>query len=195
MELDLELYRHEVTVSTQPRVQLSVLDVAPAAAQKTLVLLHGFGGEARQWRYQIQHFAESQRVIAFDLRGHGHADKPVGPYHMEQILGDLEAAIAQLKIDGRVILVGHSFGGALATMVALAHPDQIEHLVLIATPGRFELNRVSRFIFRLPQVLLRPLERFARAWLHAPLYVLQPWHQNTLAPWDGWRYFPQLTVP
>lgn len=195
MEIDLELYRREVTVATQPRVQLSAIDIAPDGAQKTLVLLHGFGGQATQWRYQIQHFAFTQRVIALDLRGHGRSDQPAGDYTLPEILYDVEVALQTLETPQRFLLAGHSFGGALATEYALAHPERVEQLILIATAGEFRLNWLSRTVFRLPQPLLRLLQRFAHGWLHAPLYVLKPWHQNTLAQWRGWEKFRRVSVP
>jgi pimeloyl-ACP methyl ester carboxylesterase len=77
MELDLELYRREVCVSVDPLVRLSVIDIAPDHAQRTLVFVHGFAGEAMQWRYQLGHFAIANRVIAVDLRGHGRSQTSV----------------------------------------------------------------------------------------------------------------------
>lgn len=203
MSIDLELYRREVMVAQRPRVHLSMIDVAPdaapndavEAAQKTLVLVHGFGGQATQWRYQIQHFGVAHRVIAIDLRGHGRSDKPAGAYTMDELVHDLEAALTTMRLQQPVILVGHSFGGAIATEYALAHPQQVAHLVLIATAGQFRLNRLSQWVFRLPLTSLRLLQRFTRGWLHAPFHVLKPWHQNTLMRWNGWERFPHLAVP
>lgn len=195
MEIDLELYRRQVTVVRAPLVQLSAIDIAPDMAPKTLVFLHGFGGQATQWHYQLQHFAPTHRVVALDLRGHGHADRPNGAYRMSEIQQDLETALAQLAIPERFILIGHSFGGAVATEYAVRHPERLEHLVLIATAGEFKLNGISRALFRLPLALLRPFERYARSWLHAPFHVLKPWYQNTLSRWQGWEFFRQLQVP
>jgi pimeloyl-ACP methyl ester carboxylesterase len=194
MEIDLELYRREITVATQPRVRLSAIDLAPDGAHKTVVLLHGFGGQATQWRYQLQHFGLTHRVLALDLRGHGRSDQPTGGYTLPTILQDLDQAFAQLQVADRFILAGHSFGGAIATEYALAHPERTEHLILIATPGEFKLNRLSRAVFRLPRSMLPLLQRFTRSWLHAPLAILKPWHQQVLAPWQGWAKFPRLTV-
>lgn len=195
MQIDLELYRQAVTVATKPIVQLSAIDIAPDLPQKTIVFLHGFGGQATQWHYQLEHFALAQRVIALDLRGHGRADKPAGDYTMPALLHDLEVALERLQAPERFVLVGHSFGGALATEYALAHPKQLEHLILIATAGEFRLNGLSRFLFGLPLALLRPLERFTHAWLKAPFHVLKPWYQNTLARWNGWDRFRQIQTP
>lgn len=195
MQTDLELYRREVDVTTQPRVHLSVIDIAPELPQKTLVLIHGFGGQAIQWQHQLSHFGLAHRVIAIDLRGHGRSDKPSRPYTMPVILRDLEVALERLQVDGQIVLAGHSFGGAVVTEYALAHPQQVEHLILIATAGEFKLNWPSRTLFKLPLPMLRVIERFTRQWLHAPFHVLKPWYQNILAPWSGWTHFRSLTVP
>jgi len=66
MDIDLELYRREVHISSQPLVRLSVIDISPDRPQRTLVFLHGFGGHATQWMYQLQKFSLENRVIAFD---------------------------------------------------------------------------------------------------------------------------------
>jgi long-chain acyl-CoA synthetase len=195
MELDLELYRREVTVAERPPVRLSAIDLAPDAAHKTVLFLHGFGGQATQWRYQLRHFAFAHRVVALDLRGHGRSDRAAGRYLMEEIVGDVTAAVERLRLPRQLILVGHSFGGAVATEYTLAHPDRVEHLVLIATAGQFRLNWPSRTFFRLPSAFLRLLEGQTRHFLHAPLSVLKPWHQNTLSQWNGWKRFPHLTAP
>ena len=52
MHLDLELYREAVMV--EPGVEISFIDVAPERPLQTVLLIHGFGGRARQWRYQIE---------------------------------------------------------------------------------------------------------------------------------------------
>ena len=56
MDIDLDLYRHEVRVSTSPLVRLSAIDISPDHPQRTLVFIHGFGGQAEQWNYQLQNF-------------------------------------------------------------------------------------------------------------------------------------------
>ena len=71
MDIDLDLYRHEVRVSTNPLVRLSAIDISPDHPQRTIVFIHGFGGQAEQWHYQLQKFSLENRVIALDLRGHG----------------------------------------------------------------------------------------------------------------------------
>ncbi len=195
MEIDLELYRREAHVTIQPPVRLSVIDIAPDFSQRTLVFLHGFGGQAMQWRYQLYRFSISNRVIAPDLRGHGRSDKPRLGYHMAQIQADLMNALDVLGVTGQVVLVGHSFGGAVAAEFAAAHPERVSHLVLIATAGEFKLNRLYRLLLRLPSANLQALAPFTRNWLGAPPQVLKEWHEHALSTWNGWELFRSLQVP
>ncbi len=102
MEIDLELYRHSVTVSQNPLVQLSAIDIAPESPEQTIVLIHGYGGHAKQWEYQLAEFSASNRVIALDLRGHGCSDKPAGRYTMDEIQTDLDAALPGAQPAGNV---------------------------------------------------------------------------------------------
>lgn len=108
---------------------------------ETIVLLHGFGGSHGVWRDVQGSLSEwATTVIAYDLPGHGGSlDWPdAGPAKIavRAILADLaERGIA------RAHLAGHSMGGAIATMMALAEPDRVASLSLFS-PGGFgeEIN-------------------------------------------------------
>src|ERR1700682_989947 len=113
MDVDIELYRREVRISSQPLVRLSAIAIAPELAQRTIVFVHGFGGNARQWRYQLRKFSDDSRVIAPDLRGHGQSDKPHTDYTVPSLVNDLALALDVLEVQGKFVLVGHSFGGAI----------------------------------------------------------------------------------
>ena len=125
MDIDLDLYRREVRVSSNPLVRLSAIDVSPDHPQRTFVFVHGFGGQAEQWHFQLQNFLIENRVIALDLRGHGLSDKPSRGYEMDHILADLESALDVLKVKGKIVLIGHSFGGAIAIEYALKHVERV----------------------------------------------------------------------
>jgi len=195
MDIDLDLYRHEVRVSTNPLVRLSAIDISPDHPQRTFVFIHGFGGQAEQWKYQLQKFAVENRVIALDQRGHGLSDKPNSGYDMPQILGDLETALTLLKVKGKIILVGHSFGGAIVTEYALKNPDKVERLILIATAGEFKLQPTLKFALNLPGWLLRMIEPFTRTWLFAPPHALKLFYSKNMSKWNGWEKFKSLAVP
>jgi long-chain acyl-CoA synthetase len=195
MEIDLELYRRELRVTYQPPVRLSVIDIAPAHAQSTLVFLHGFGGQATQWLYQLNEFSFANRAIAIDLRGHGHSDRPRSGYSMPQIQSDLEMVLAGLGVNDPIVLVGHSFGGAIATEFAAAHPKRVSHLVLIATAGEFHLNPIYRMLLHLPHPTLQMLAPLTRNWLGAQPQVLKSWYFDSLSKWNGWNLFRGLRTP
>jgi long-chain acyl-CoA synthetase len=195
MDIDLDLYRHEVRVSTNPLVRLSAIDISPDHPQRTFVFIHGFGGQAGQWYYQMQKFAVENRVVALDLRGHGLSDKPGSGYDMRQIVEDLETALVLLKVKGKIVLVGHSFGGAVVTEYALKNSDRIERLILIATAGEFNLNAMFRFGLSLPAWLLRLIGPLTRSWLHAPPHTLKKLYNDNMSKWKGWDRFAELSVP
>lgn len=132
MQVDIELYRHELSIPLRPPIRLPVIDIAPDHPRRTLVFLHGFGGNVSQWRRQLTHFSDGNRVIAVGLRGHGTSDATLGPFSTAQLLQDLQAALAALQVPERITLVGHSFGTALAAEFAAAHPQRVEALILVA---------------------------------------------------------------
>src|SRR6185369_8023536 len=163
--------------------------------QRTLVFIHGFGGQAEQWNYQLQKFSLDNRVIALDLRGHGLSDKPNRGYDMPQLVSDLETALTLLRVKGKFVLVGHSYGGAIVTEYALKHPDRVERLVLMATAGEFKLQPTLKLALSLPIWLLKTIEPFTRKWLFAPPHVLKQFYFQNMAQWNGWEKFKELEVP
>jgi long-chain acyl-CoA synthetase len=195
MQIDLEFYRQPVRVSIQPALRLSVIDIAPDHAQRTMVFLHGFGGRATQWQYQLWKFSDENRVIASDLRGHGRSDKPAVGYNMPQLQEDLGAVLDRLGATAPIVLIGHSFGGAIAAEYASANPKRVSHLILIATAGEYQLNAMYRLLLRLPQSSLKALTLFTRRWLGAPPHVLKALYEDNLCCWNGWNLFRSLSVP
>lgn len=192
MPIDLELYREEVPVERD--VTLSLIDVAPDRPEQTLVLIHGFGGRARQWRYQIEAFAGRNRIIAPDLRGHGLSSAPPTGYDMARLLQDLLIILENRQITRPVILIGHSFGGAIATDFALQHPERVGRLALIASAGEYQLARLFRFAFRLPDSVLRAIQPLIGN-VEASLPALKQIYGQNLGQWNGWDKFSQLTMP
>ncbi|MEJ2707136.1 MAG: alpha/beta fold hydrolase [Anaerolineales bacterium] len=195
MEIDLELYRREVRVSNQPVKRLSVIDISPEQAQGTMIFVHGYGGQALQWQYQLNHFSRANRIVAPDLPGHGQSDRSAANYRMPVILEDFKQALNQLQVQEPFVMVGHSFGGAIATEFAAAYPQRVSHLILIATAGEFKLNLLYRLLLKLPYTTLRLLDPFTRGWLNAPPNVLKAWYDENLSKWNGWSMFRSLTVP
>nr|WP_208402914.1 alpha/beta hydrolase [Sphingomonas japonica] len=113
------------------------LDVATAGdpAAPALFFLHGFPESHRTWRHQLPEFARSHFCVAPDQRGFARSDKPGGidAYTPDRPVADLVALADHFGID-RFTLVGHDWGGAIAWMAALQHPDRIERLIILNAP-------------------------------------------------------------
>lgn len=194
MQVDIELYRHELTIPLRPPVRLPVIDIAPEHPRRTLVFLHGFGGNVSQWRRQLTHFSDGNRVIAVGLRGHG-TSFTGGPFSTPQLLQDLQAALTALAVPERIVLVGHSFGTALAAEFAAAHPQRIEALILVAASGEYRLAWNLRYALRLPTRLLDAIYPLFRSYLKASPKVLKAMHAESVSKWNGWSLFRDLQVP
>lgn len=195
MQLDLELYRRTIRVSAKPTIHLSIIDIDPEHSQGVILFLHGFGGRATQWVYQLQTFSETSHVIAIDQRGHGQSDRTGNDYRMPALQADILSILDALGITQKTTLVGHSFGGAVATEFAVNCPERVQQLVLIATTGEYSLNPVYRLLLKLPSKTLQALTPFTRNWLGAPPQVLKAWHRDALSKWVGWNLFRSLAVP
>lgn len=102
-----------------------------------VVLLHGFGGLSDVWKEIATTLAPNHRVIAYDLPGHGRSvDYPGGgppKIAAKAVIGDLRSrGLAAVHV------VGHSMGGAIAILAALAAPDLVVSLTLVAPGGMGE---------------------------------------------------------
>lgn len=104
-----------------------------------VVFVHGAVGDHRYWEPQREAFAKAHRYLSYSFRYHGAApwlDDGKG-YTTETHAADLAAFIKALG-SGPVHLVGLSYGGVLAAMVALEHPSLVRSLTL-AEPGLFSV--------------------------------------------------------
>jgi pimeloyl-ACP methyl ester carboxylesterase len=96
-----------------------------------LLLLHGFGNEAHIWDDFAPGVAPFYSTVALDHRGHGDsAWDPERRYEHESMVADVEAVTAALGIS-RLVIVGHSLGGRIATLFAGRHPQRMAGLVLV----------------------------------------------------------------
>lgn len=108
------------------------------AGNPPLVLVHGAGGDHTHWGSQIRHL-KNVDVYALDLPGHGQSDgksrQDVGDY-CEDILSFMDT----IKLE-KVILAGHSMGGAIAQSFAVNHPERLAGLILVSTGMTLPVNQ------------------------------------------------------
>jgi len=108
----------------------------------SIVLIHGLASNLRLWDGVAWRLREAQhRVVACDLRGHGLSSKPdavgfpaaldgSGPYELAEVAADVTALIERLGL-GACLVVGQSYGGAVALQVAADRPDLTAAVVCV----------------------------------------------------------------
>jgi len=77
-----------------------------------LVLVHCWTCDSGFWQDQVGRLARSRQVVTLDLAGHGRSGRTRKDYTMEAFGEDVKAVADELKLD-RIVLVGHSMGGAV----------------------------------------------------------------------------------
>ena len=93
-----------------------------------VVLLHGFAGHARQWRFAAEALHPHFHVLALDQRGHGDSDW-TETYGSRVMVEDLARFVDALDLH-HVTIVGQSMGGMNAMAYAAMHPERIDRVVL-----------------------------------------------------------------
>src|SRR5579871_378234 len=112
-----------------------------------LLLIGGGGDDLTSWAFQIPTFAQHFTTIAFDNRGAGETDKPVGPYTTAQMAVDAHGLLDVLEVD-RAHVLGVSMGGMIAQEFAIAYPERVNKLVLACTCSEPSEANMRFFKFR-----------------------------------------------
>src|SRR6476620_4237278 len=102
------------------------------AGDPPLILLHGYTASVYVWKTSAPMLAEAGfHVIAIDLVGFGYTEKPrFFDYTIQSQARMVTRFMDRLGI-GQAILVGSSYGGAVAATLALDYPERVEKLVLV----------------------------------------------------------------
>ncbi|MEA2421897.1 MAG: hypothetical protein QOF55_996, partial [Thermoleophilaceae bacterium] len=98
------------------------------------VLIHGYGDTADGWRRVVAGLLAHHRVVALDVPPFGRSGDPHAPHLLEFYKEFFPELFERLEIE-RATVIGHSLGGAIALHVALARPELVERLGLVAPAG------------------------------------------------------------
>ena len=157
------------------RVRTSYLEAGPADGTP-VVLLHGLGATNASFLPTLWDLAADHRVIAPDLPGHGASSAPLASYDARFFASWLRRLLDQLEVP-RAVLIGNSLGGRIALEAALAHPERVRGLGLLAPAVAFRRLRTFVPLVRLlrPELAALPLpmnqqtaERQLRAMFSGP---------------------------
>jgi 3-oxoadipate enol-lactonase len=138
-----------------------------------VLLIHGLGSCTLDWEYQIPDFAQSHRVIAMDVRGHGQSGKPAGPYSVKQFAEDAAALLEHLQA-APAHIVGLSMGGMIAFQMAVDAPHAVRSMTIVNSG---------------PEMILRTLVQ--KAVVRSRFAVGRIFGMRTLARGIAGRLFPK----
>ena len=99
-----------------------------------IILVHGITSSSNTWRESMPLLAESHRVVAFDLFGHGESSKTVKDCSLGAYASTLRDLSVLLDVP-RATVVGHSLGGGSAMQYAYQFPERVERMVLVSAGG------------------------------------------------------------
>lgn len=119
-------------------VRMAFLDWPATATPNgtTVVLLHGKNFCAATWADTARGLAAAgYRVVAPDQIGFCKSSKPAGYQYSFHAMAALTAALLDQAGAGKVVMIGHSTGGILATRFALLYPERVSRLLLVNPLG------------------------------------------------------------
>jgi pimeloyl-ACP methyl ester carboxylesterase len=102
------------------------------AGRPTIVLLDGLGCDGYVWKYILEWFAPSYRIVHWHYRGHGKSDAPrsFDDVSLDEVMRDLVTVLDETGVD-RAILMGHSMGVQVALEAFARHRERVAGLVLL----------------------------------------------------------------
>jgi Predicted hydrolases or acyltransferases (alpha/beta hydrolase superfamily) len=110
-----------------------------------VVLIHGNAGSIEDFEFgAIETLSSNYRVMAVERPGHGKSDRPTGKTDVEYQARLLHQVLSSLSV-ARPVLVGHSWGAALALSYVLQYPTEVSALILVA-PAAYPDAGEGRFL-------------------------------------------------
>jgi pimeloyl-ACP methyl ester carboxylesterase len=137
-------------------LQLYYRDYAGDAGKVPVLCLHGLTRNSRDFAALAAHIAPTRRVIVPDHRGRGRSqyDPHWLNYHPGTYVDDMWTLLQELSIE-RVIVVGTSLGGLMATLMAAMRPQMLAGVVLNDIGPEIDPTgaaRIQSYAGRLPPV-------------------------------------------
>ena len=148
---DVEWEKHRETIFHADHSRFAEVDGVPLHYQEAgdsnsppMILIHGFATSNLVWSKVLLGLADAGfRVLAPDLPGFGYSGKPRNfDYTIMSQAAMIVSFLKQLGIE-RTVLVGSSYGGAVAATIALDHPTLVEKLILV---GAVTNNKPTRYM-------------------------------------------------
>lgn len=109
-----------------------------------VLLLHGWGGSVESFLPLTEYLKKTRQVILLDFPGHGQSGEPQTPWAVEDFAGLVAELLRRLGVAGCDML-GHSFGGRVAIVLAAKRPQLVKKLVLVDAAGILPRRGISYY--------------------------------------------------
>lgn len=111
-----------------------------------ILVLHGWGSDSARWEsVQVRLAQQGFQVVIPDLPGFGKSEQPKSSWNIEDYSIFVEKFVDALSLK-EFYLLGHSFGGGLALLYAVKHPEKIQKLFLFAAAIKREKSFRKDFL-------------------------------------------------
>jgi len=163
-----------------------------------MLALHGLTGHGQRWQHLAGYVPEIT-VAAPDLLGHGRSSW-AAPWTIDANVSAL-AALLDDQADSPVLVIGHSFGGALAMHLAAARPDQVAALVLLDPAVGLDglwMREIAEAMFSspdYPDAAEARMEKSAGSWADVDPTLLDAELDEHLVKLASGRYGWRVSMP
>jgi pimeloyl-ACP methyl ester carboxylesterase len=145
---------------------------------KTVLCIHGITANCRCWDVMASTLSSKHRVLAMDLRGRGHSEKPSTGYALEHHIRDMICIMDDMGLQ-RAVIMGHSLGAFIGLAFAAEHPERVDRLILVDGGGDLSQEQMDKVLEGIKPSLdrLGKVFPFAEAYLETMRQApyIQPW--------------------
>ncbi|MHA1682659.1 MAG: alpha/beta fold hydrolase [Promethearchaeota archaeon] len=127
-------------------IKLHYIRTGDGSGKTTLLMLHGMADNGACWSRVAKALEGDYDVIMIDERGHGQSTIKQTNFNFDLMADDISKVITTLGLEGTII-IGHSMGGQVGTMVAAKYPDLVSKIIL-EDPAYF-MNPFVKLIARM----------------------------------------------
>ena len=172
---------------TERRLELAGISTAilEGGEGPPIVLLHGPGDSAVNWRWVIPELVMTHRVIAPDLPAHGSTDGSEAVLDADRVLAWLGELI-EGTCGSAPSLVGHVLGGAIGARFAIQSGARLDRLILVDSLGLARCRPSPRFAYGLGTFVAMPNERRYERFMRQCSYDLDSLRGRM---GEGWKCF------
>jgi len=132
----------EAEIEKDNTIQFNTL--VKGSGSPTIIFESGLGTPLNNWNQVQSRISDNYKTVSYDRKGIGQSPATDSPRTLENLVNDLDSLIHQHKIDGPIVLVGHSLGGHIVRKYQQSFPSQIVGLFLIDPTNEYLYEEVFK---------------------------------------------------